>query len=234
MGNTIKIKHGTSIPTTESLAEYELGYCTENGGLYIGKPNEAPQLINVPFPKIPLGKNSDLRLDPGGQQQYCTIGKLKIRKEYASWRNARLLLAVCSRRAGTGIIAFTYGFNNDQAAIDAQGIAAAYANINYFGTESYSNPNSSNWGETYAEIAPYSYAVCCKIETDEEGREYYVFRVLCRVMTSGVTLFTSLKEYEALSEGLGDLERINVSSTSEDAIKAALKDNYGTVLRMTT
>lgn len=36
MSNVIKIKHGTTIPKESQLQQYELGYCTENGLLYIG------------------------------------------------------------------------------------------------------------------------------------------------------------------------------------------------------
>ena len=36
MSNIIKIKRGASVPTEAQLQEYELGYCTENGLLYIG------------------------------------------------------------------------------------------------------------------------------------------------------------------------------------------------------
>lgn len=35
MSNTIQIKHGASVPTTDQLAPYEFGYCTDEGKLYL-------------------------------------------------------------------------------------------------------------------------------------------------------------------------------------------------------
>ena len=43
MGNIFTIKHGSSVPQAGALKPYELGYCTENGLLYIGLENNSIQ-----------------------------------------------------------------------------------------------------------------------------------------------------------------------------------------------
>ena len=43
MGNIFTIKHGSSVPQAGALKPYELGYCTENGLLYIGLENNGIQ-----------------------------------------------------------------------------------------------------------------------------------------------------------------------------------------------
>ena len=46
MANTIKIKHGTSVPTNTQLSEYELGY-VHNGALYINNGGTITQLTGL-------------------------------------------------------------------------------------------------------------------------------------------------------------------------------------------
>lgn len=43
MGNIFTIKHGSSTPQAGALKPYELGYCTEDGLLYIGLENNGIQ-----------------------------------------------------------------------------------------------------------------------------------------------------------------------------------------------
>ena len=46
MSNTIKIKHGSSVPTTSSLAPFELGY-VKDGALYINNDGTIQQLTGL-------------------------------------------------------------------------------------------------------------------------------------------------------------------------------------------
>lgn len=46
MSNIIKIKHGSNIPTTADLENYELGYC-KGKGLFINEDGKIVQLTSV-------------------------------------------------------------------------------------------------------------------------------------------------------------------------------------------
>lgn len=44
MSNIVKIKHGSTVPTSDNLESYELGYCTGDEGLYIKEGDEVKKI----------------------------------------------------------------------------------------------------------------------------------------------------------------------------------------------
>lgn len=60
MANTIKIKHGASVPTNTQLSEYELGY-VRNGALYINNGGTITQLTGLAATGL-VNSNSYLQL----------------------------------------------------------------------------------------------------------------------------------------------------------------------------
>lgn len=45
MGNTITLKHGETVPTTNDLIPFELGYCTADGALYINNGSQIKSIF---------------------------------------------------------------------------------------------------------------------------------------------------------------------------------------------
>lgn len=45
MGNTITLKHGGTVPTTNDLIPFELGYCTADGALYINNGSQIKSIF---------------------------------------------------------------------------------------------------------------------------------------------------------------------------------------------
>lgn len=45
MGNTITLKHGETVPTTNDLTPFELGYCTTDGALYINNGSQIKSIF---------------------------------------------------------------------------------------------------------------------------------------------------------------------------------------------
>lgn len=45
MGNTITLKHGEIVPTTNNLTPFELGYCTKDGALYINNGSQIKSIF---------------------------------------------------------------------------------------------------------------------------------------------------------------------------------------------
>ena len=83
MGNVFKVKHGLSQPSKTDLKEYELGYCTADGRLYINSSfttdsNESDSSNQANSIKIDI--NDILTYDTNGKVK--TVGVIPVENIY--------------------------------------------------------------------------------------------------------------------------------------------------------
>lgn len=64
MSNIIQVRHGTSVPGDNDLKDYELGYCINNGMLYIGKKDALTGIVKA----VPVGGGASGGVPDGGTE----------------------------------------------------------------------------------------------------------------------------------------------------------------------
>ena len=162
MGNVFKVKHGLSQPSKNDLKEYELGYCTKDGRLYINSsfttdPNESDSSNQANSIKIDI---SDI-LTYNADGTVKTVGIIPIENggTGATSKEVALLNLEAASKAeldalNTGLNALTDGLNtltetvSGKAPIDHASAATTYGvgNGSNYGHVKLSSSTSSTSG----------------------------------------------------------------------------------------
>ena len=144
MANTIKIKHGASVPTNTQLSEYELGY-VHNGALYINNGGTITQLTGLAATGL-VNSNSYLKL-PAIVATTSNTGRILVADStgivyYKTPANIRSEIGAFASAGGTVSGATTFN-----STVTISGLLTANGAI-VVDSDSYGDTNPNDEGKT--------------------------------------------------------------------------------------